>query len=939
MNRTLAFFLLFLGINFSGYAQYSEQSPFTSSFNNRNPIETIWDVVFNYDARAATGGVGNAGALYIPPLQQFWTSRWSSNRIYVWNKYGIVIDSFSTTGFTGTRNMCFNGTEVVHATTTGILQRVNPVTRQTIGTVTLPPGVTARFISYNPDADGGNGGYWVGNWNAGALNFYLVSKTGIQLSVIPNTAITGTYGIAYDYWSVGGPFLWVWSQGGGVLSPQKIIQISIATGLPTGVEHDVKTDIGIGNTSAIAGGLFISDQIVPGYLTLGGVLQGGGITVVDRLFGYELKMLDPNALRQFNLVSPGSGDTVITFPGAASIKTFYWDSAATHATYKWIFGSPTTSNRLLEIPVANNSLSLTINQIDSMISVLGLLPGQSITGQWDVWAFRNDIPVSDSIKSKNGPRTITFLRNSTPLLPFSLVSPINYELVYTSMFDQSPIRFKWNKSGDGVSYKVRIYKYYTLILTLPDTGYVHDTTVSIKNCDFDAFLESRGLMPGFCEGLRWSVVAYYDSDSLMAKKFHDLRACRKERNVLVLYDSTLSDCINSKDSVVTALNSLNMAHDVMNRGSNTSPFTFDLRFYKKVILLGEGRSIMSPSLKDSLKSFLNAGNSYIKKNLIIFSEDVGYMLGRSESELYDPDFLNNYLGVNYVMDKPTSGGAQGLIGITINSLVPDSTVGESPDVLSVFNQSSGRWFYGFRFDIDVLNAIGNQKSKYETATFAVDVESLRAAVDGPGGSPIYRMLKGTVYYLLPVELISFLSRTKGNHVTLTWSTATETNNEGFTVQRKAADATVYENLGFVRGNGTTAETSNYSFTDSKANVGTYHYRLLQRDLDGTTHYSEPLVVEVTNPNTFVLEQNYPNPFNPSTSIQFSIPVKARVSLKIFDIVGQEVAKLIDGELAAGYHEVVFNAAKISSGVYFYRIEANGVNGQNYNSVKKMILNK
>ncbi|MGB5848998.1 MAG: T9SS type A sorting domain-containing protein, partial [Ignavibacteriaceae bacterium] len=88
-----------------------------------------------------------------------------------------------------------------------------------------------------------------------------------------------------------------------------------------------------------------------------------------------------------------------------------------------------------------------------------------------------------------------------------------------------------------------------------------------------------------------------------------------------------------------------------------------------------------------------------------------------------------------------------------------------------------------------------------------------------------------------------------------------------------------------------------------------------------------------------LEQNYPNPFNPSTMIKFSLAADSKVSLTVFDVLGQEVANLISGNLTAGSHEINFNASNVNSGVYFYRIDATGVDGTNFTSVKKMILTK
>lgn len=190
---------------------------------------------------------------------------------------------------------------------------------------------------------------------------------------------------------------------------------------------------------------------------------------------------------------------------------------------------------------------------------------------------------------------------------------------------------------------------------------------------------------------------------------------------------------------------------------------------------------------------------------------------------------------------------------------------------------------------------------------------------------------------IPVELSSFTASVGDGNVTLNWSTASETNNQGFEVQRAVNGE--FEVVGYVDGNGTTTEVQNYSFTDRNVQAGTYSYRLKQIDLDGTFEYSSTIEVDVTAPKEFALDQNYPNPFNPSTKIAFRLATDANVTLKVFDILGQEVMSLISGDLTAGSHEVIFDASGINSGVYFYRIDAKGIDGTDFSSVKKMILTK
>jgi len=190
---------------------------------------------------------------------------------------------------------------------------------------------------------------------------------------------------------------------------------------------------------------------------------------------------------------------------------------------------------------------------------------------------------------------------------------------------------------------------------------------------------------------------------------------------------------------------------------------------------------------------------------------------------------------------------------------------------------------------------------------------------------------------IPVELSSFTASASEGLVELSWITATETNNQGFEVQRSAGSE--FESIAFVEGHGTTTESQAYSYSDKDVNAGSYSYRLKQVDFDGTFEYSIVVEVEVSGPAVFALDQNYPNPFNPNTKISFRLAVDSKVSLKVFDVLGQEVATLLNGNIVAGSHQVDFNASAINSGVYLYQIEATGIDGTNFTSVKKMILTK
>ena len=187
-------------------------------------------------------------------------------------------------------------------------------------------------------------------------------------------------------------------------------------------------------------------------------------------------------------------------------------------------------------------------------------------------------------------------------------------------------------------------------------------------------------------------------------------------------------------------------------------------------------------------------------------------------------------------------------------------------------------------------------------------------------------------YVIPVELTSFTAKAVNDNVELIWNTATESNNQGFEIQRSKGGE--FEAVGYVPGFGTTTEHKSYTFTDKNVKVGKYTYRLKQIDYDGQYVFSNTVEVEVNPPLTFALEQNYPNPFNPSTLIKYSIAKDAMVNISVYNAIGEKVATLVNGLQQAGRYEVNFNAGNLTSGIYFYSIEAG-----DFKSVKKMMLIK
>ncbi len=160
------------------------------------------------------------------------------------------------------------------------------------------------------------------------------------------------------------------------------------------------------------------------------------------------------------------------------------------------------------------------------------------------------------------------------------------------------------------------------------------------------------------------------------------------------------------------------------------------------------------------------------------------------------------------------------------------------------------------------------------------------------------------------------------------------NNHGFEIER-SSDKINWSTIGFREGKGTTSEPQQYFYSDILTDIATskLFYRLKQVDFDGSFEYSKILEAEIA-PSIFSLEQNYPNPFNPSTIISWQSPISSYQTLKVFDILGNEVATLLDEFKPAGKYEVEFDASKIPSGVYFYQLKTG-----NFFETKKMIVIK
>jgi hypothetical protein len=323
----------------------------------------------------------------------------------------------------------------------------------------------------------------------------------------------------------------------------------------------------------------------------------------------------------------------------------------------------------------------------------------------------------------------------------------------------------------------------------------------------------------------------------------------------------------------------------------------------------------------------------------------GWMTFDLSSIVNDPTTVINsieFYGYLYANNWPywaiTPMGSVNPVTGTAAAIYSQVSTNYSQGVAYSYNQESGTLPLGWLNRTLGNTATTDMKNALTQGWFAVGV------IEWESGTSYYVNFQGwaeankpylrvNYCYIVPVELTSFTASAVRDEVELNWTTATETNNQGFSIERMTVGGS-FEEIGFVAGFGTTTEPKFYSFVDSKLEGGSYTYRLKQVDFDGTLTYSDEVNVDVEIPLVYSLEQNYPNPFNPSTTIKFSIAEEGFVKLVVFNMLGEEVTTLVNTQLKAGRYDVNFNAAGLSSGVYVYRIET-----ANFVSSKKLMLMK
>jgi len=508
-------------------------------------------------------------------------------------------------------------------------------------------------------------------------------------------------------------------------------------------------------------------------------------------------------LNAFNLLTPAAGSRIVSFPNSSTVSSFTWDTSASTASYNWIFGSPTISQRKIVLPTTGNQLTISAGQLDLILAGLGLAQGDSLVGQWEVWAYRNNA-TNDSMKSTNGPRAITLKRGVPVLTAFNLSTPPTGTTVQTTPTDFSPFTSTWTRSGQGVKYKW-IYASpdfsspinIRAVIQSNNNGF--DTAVNIRRSALDSIALRVGVGSNDSLSGQWRVYAYSGLDSLASSQTFNLRIRRIPITTVTV-------------------------------GNGTADESYPLnRFY----------------------------NYYRWQGIYLGSE-----IGIGGSILKIKFYQNN------------------------------SVSGVTSENVRIFMKST----------TETLLPTGPWDSTGMTQVFSGSITSLAA----PGWVEI--QLTAPFLYSSSQNIIISIGRDFQQYV-----------ND-------------YPRYAY------TSTTPNYRSRRAQSDTQ-YPLTLTQSFNRANIQFELSLITGINNnvasiPDSYSLSQNYPNPFNPTTKINFSIKDQGLVTLKIYDVLGKEIMILVNEQKAIGNYEVEFNAVNLSSGAYFYRLEAG-----EFKDIKRMILIK
>jgi len=679
-------------------------------------------------------------------------------------------------------------------------------------------------------------------------------------------------------------------------------------------------------------------------------------------------------LNAFNLQTPSTGTRVETLPNSTATVNITWDTAATGAQYKWVFGSPTTSPRKITVPANTNSLTLTLGELDNLLAGIGVAQGDSLVGQWDVWSYR--ISPVDSLKAINGPRAITLKRKKPLLTAFNLSSPPNNTTLLTLINNSTPVNINWTKSGEAVKYKwlyasPNFSSQANVKLSIASGNNGYDSVLTLRNSQIDSALAGLGVAVGDSSVGQWRVYGYSASDSLASAQTYNINLRRG-------IPPTVTTSVDSLIVSVPFGQSATRNMTIGNTGQFSLNWTISESSSTSMNNQGSGHNFTPEQITEMLNQPKGAADIFHGEEQTdaqggpdaggyrwIDSDEPGGPVfnwfeiastgtpittwtsgtGDDGSVILPLPFTFKYYGNDYTSLKVVTNGWMGFDIASTSNAYLNAAIPVAAEPNSAL--------YPFWDDLDLRTA-GNVYYQNDAANnrFVVEYKNVPHYTTGElytfqvflysDGRIIYQYLDMTASLVNSCTIgTENVNGTTGLQVV--YNAAYLHNNLAIKIEKGLAWLEQTPSTGTITPGGN--QNVEVNFISTGLATGVYNGVM-------NVNSNDPLrpvktipvkltvgVVGIENnvtgiPTEFSLAQNYPNPFNPTTNISFAIPTESFVSIKIYDILGKEVSKIVNETKQAGYYNFNFDATSLSSGMYFYKIEAG-----NFVQTKRMLLMK
>lgn len=352
------------------------------------------------------------------------------------------------------------------------------------------------------------------------------------------------------------------------------------------------------NSNGSATALTVTPAAVDGILAGLGLNPGDSVTGEWAVWAYEgndsLKSVETHSitfkrkvvLNSFSLLSPPSGITLVTSPENNSPVNITWRNSSSGATYKWKFGAPDMNSVILNLASNNTGsdtmLTVTPAAVDGILAGLGLNPGDSVSGQWAVWAYNG----SDSLKSLET-FNITFRRSTLSM--FNLLSPPSGITFVSEPNNNTPVNIQWSKSADGVIYKWKFGApmVTSTILDLPSNGNGSDTVLTVTPAAVDGILAGLGLNPGDSVSGEWAVWAYLNGDSLKSSETFDITFRRDSKIGITQNGTGIPDQFGLSQNYPNPFNPSTKINFELPQSGNVKILVYDMSGKEVAVLLNE----------------------------------------------------------------------------------------------------------------------------------------------------------------------------------------------------------------------------------------------------------------------------------------------------------------------------------------------------------------